>query len=102
MSKEEIPLFANDKELENFTKRYHSEFSKYKEANQSLEKPMTEEEISARAFEKAKAGLEAERSYEKYGLNQKQDLEKTSPEKTRPKTRDIFRQQRDRERGRSR
>lgn len=67
-----IPIFQDDQQMQDFTKRYQKEVKKLNEKNESLGTPLSEQEISAKAFEIAKEGMRVDTELKKHGLQESQ------------------------------
>lgn len=84
-----IPIFQDDQQMQDFTKRYQEEVKKLNEQNEGLGNPLSEQEISAKAFEIAKEGMRVDTELKKHGLlespQQSAQLDEYAPQ-PKPKT----------------
>lgn len=70
-----IPIFQDDQQMQDFTKRYQKEVRKMNEKNESLGTPLSEQEISAKAFEIAKEGMRVDTELKKYSLQDSSQID---------------------------
>jgi hypothetical protein len=87
-----MPHFTSDQQMQDFTKRYRSEVKKMNDKNADLKTPLSQEEISSKAHEISKEGMNQDIQMEKAGLKKPQ----AAPEFTKKrgsKVRNLFKKQ---------
>lgn len=65
-----VPFFQDDQQMQDFNKRYLKEVKRLNEKNEILGTPLSEQEVSAKAFEIAKFGMEEDIKLKKSGLRE--------------------------------